>query len=254
VSGQGPFRVNHDQSEFVDSQQIRVQESPEGLRGGETPQHIDVNLEDDVTGKVTAGDHVAVVGVLHIEQMEQGQEKSAVFDLYMDGVSVQIEDEQFEDMEISDDDVQQILELSEKPDIHQLMIDSVAPTIYGYDEEKFAMVLQLFSGVTKHLPDKSRIRGDMHLLLIGDPGTGKCLAGDTRVTLGDGREGLIRDLVESNLDDPKAVDDGVWDTVDLPVQSMAPNGLARRAPRDEGLEANGAGSGCTVFGPRAVGS
>jgi replicative DNA helicase Mcm len=221
---QGPFRVNHDQSEFVDSQQIRVQESPEGLRGGETPQHIDVNLEDDVTGKVTAGDHVAVVGVLHIEQMEQGQEKSAVFDLYMDGVSVQIEDEQFEDMEISDDDVRQILELSENPDIHQLMIDSVAPTIYGYDEEKFAMVLQLFSGVTKHLPDKSRIRGDMHLLLIGDPGTGKCLAGDTRVTLGDGREGLIRDLVESNLDDPKAVDDGVWDTVDLPVQSMAPNG------------------------------
>ena len=221
---QGPFRVNHDQSEFVDSQQIRVQESPEGLRGGETPQHIDVNLEDDVTGEVTAGDHVAVVGVLHIEQMEQGQEKSAVFDLYMDGVSVGIEDEQFEDMEISDADVRQILELSEEPEIHQLMIDSVAPTIYGYEEEKFAMVLQLFSGVTKHLPDRSRIRGDMHLLLIGDPGTGKCLAGDTRVTLGDGREVPIRDLVESNLDDPKPVDDGVWDTVDLSIQSMAPDG------------------------------
>jgi replicative DNA helicase Mcm len=221
---QGPFRVNHDQSEFVDSQQIRVQESPEGLRGGETPQHIDVNLEDDVTGEVTAGDHVAVVGVLHIEQMEQGQEKSAVFDLYMDGVSVGIEDEQFEDMEISDADVREILDLSEEPEIHQLMIDSVAPTIYGYEEEKFAMVLQLFSGVTKHLPDRSRIRGDMHLLLIGDPGTGKCLDGDTRVTLADGREVPIRDLVESNLHDPKTVDDGVWDTADLPVQSMTPDG------------------------------
>jgi replicative DNA helicase Mcm len=170
---QGPFRVNHDQSEFVDSQQIRVQESPEGLRGGETPQHIDVNLEDDVTGKVTAGDHVAVVGVLHIEQMEQGQEKSAVFDLYMDGVGVEIEDEEFEDMEISTDDVQEILALSREPDIYDRMVASIAPTIYGYEEEKFAMALQLFSGVTKHLPDKSRIRGDMHLLLIGDPGTGK---------------------------------------------------------------------------------
>jgi replicative DNA helicase Mcm len=170
---QGPFRVNHDQSEFVDSQQIRVQESPEGLRGGETPQHIDVNLEDDVTGKVTAGDHVSVTGVLHIEQMEQGQEKSAVFDLYMDGVTVEIEDEEFEDMEITTEDVEEILALSREPDVHELMIDSIAPTIYGYREEKFAMVLQLFSGVTKHLPDKSRIRGDMHLLLIGDPGTGK---------------------------------------------------------------------------------
>ncbi|MEF8819242.1 MAG: LAGLIDADG family homing endonuclease [Haloferacaceae archaeon] len=221
---QGPFRVNHDQSEFVDSQQIRVQESPEGLRGGETPQHIDVNLEDDVTGKVTAGDHVAVVGVLHIEQMEQGQEKSAVFDLYMDGVSVGIEDEQFEDMDISTDDVEEILALSQEPDIYDQMIDSIAPTIYGYEEEKFAMALQLFSGVTKKLPDKSRIRGDMHLLLIGDPGTGKCLDGDTRVTLADGREVPIRDLVESNLDDPKTVDDGVWDTADLPVQSMASDG------------------------------
>ena len=221
---QGPFRVNHDQSEFVDSQQIRVQESPEGLRGGETPQHIDVNLEDDVTGKVTAGDHVAVVGVLHIEQMEQGQEMSAVFDLYMDGVSVGIEDEQFEDMDISTDDVEEILALSQEPDIYDQMIDSIAPTIYGYEEEKFAMALQLFSGVTKKLPDKSRIRGDMHLLLIGDPGTGKCLDGDTRVTLADGREVPIRDLVESNLDDPKTVDDGVWDTADLPVQSMASDG------------------------------
>ena len=170
---QGPFRVNHDQSEFVDSQQIRVQESPEGLRGGETPQHIDVNLVDDVTGKVTAGDHVAVTGVLHIEQMQQGNEKSAVFDLYMDGVAVEIEDEEFEDMEITTEDVEEILELAEHDDIHEMMVDSVAPTIYGYREEKFAMVLQLFSGVTKKLPDKSRIRGDMHLLLIGDPGTGK---------------------------------------------------------------------------------
>ena len=230
---QGPFRVNHDQSEFVDSQQIRVQESPEGLRGGETPQHIDVNLEDDVTGKVTAGDHVAVVGVLHIEQMEQGQEKSAVFDLYMDGVSVQIEDEQFEDMDISTDDIEEILALSEEPDIYDQMIDSIAPTIYGYEEEKFAMVLQLFSGVTKHLPDKSRIRGDMHLLLIGDPGTGKCLKSDTNVVLGDGSEREIGTLVESRLDDPVPVDDGVYQPVDFPVQSVTTDGriVSKRATK-----------------------
>ena len=170
---QGPFRVNFDQSEFIDAQKVRVQESPEGLRGGETPQSIDINIEDDITGEVTAGDHVTVTGVLHIEQQKSGQEKSAIFDLYMDGVAIDIEDEEFEDMDITDEDKQQIVELSNRDTIYEDMVASVAPAIYGYDEEKLAMILQLFSGVTKNLPDGSRIRGDLHMLLIGDPGTGK---------------------------------------------------------------------------------
>ncbi|EMA57059.1 LAGLIDADG family homing endonuclease [Halorubrum lipolyticum] len=170
---QGPFRVNFDQSEFIDSQKLRIQESPEGLRGGETPQNIDVDIVDDITGKVSPGDHVTCVGVLHIEQVEQGNEKSAIFDLYMDGVSIAIEDEEFEDMDITEADKREIIELSNRDDIYEAMVDSIAPAIYGYEEEKLAMILQLFSGVTKHLPDGSRIRGDLHMLLIGDPGTGK---------------------------------------------------------------------------------
>jgi replicative DNA helicase Mcm len=221
---QGPFRVNFDQSEFVDSQKVRIQESPEGLRGGETPQSIDVNLEDDVTGRVTAGDQVTMVGVLHIEQMGNDREKSPVFDLYMDGVSLKIDDEEFEDMDISEEDKREIVELSSREDLYEAMVASVAPSIYGYDEQKLSMILQLFSGVTKHLPDGSRIRGDLHMLLIGDPGTGKCVAGDTRVTLADGREVPIRDLVESNLDNPKPVDDGVWDEVDFEVPSLQQDG------------------------------
>ncbi|TKX81790.1 LAGLIDADG family homing endonuclease [Halorubrum sp. SD626R] len=170
---QGPFRVNFDQSEFIDSQKLRIQESPEGLRGGETPQSLDVDIVDDITGKVSPGDHVTCVGVLHIEQVEQGNEKSAIFDLYMDGVSIAIEDEEFEDMDITEADKREIIELSNRDDIYEAMVGSIAPAIYGYEEEKLAMILQLFSGVTKHLPDGSRIRGDLHMLLIGDPGTGK---------------------------------------------------------------------------------
>ncbi|WP_396610937.1 LAGLIDADG family homing endonuclease [Haloferax sp. S1W] len=221
---QGPFRIEFDQSNFVDSQKLRVQESPEGLRGGETPQSIDINLADDVTGKVTAGDHVTVVGILHIEQQTSGNEKTPVFDYYMEGIALSIEDEEFEDMEITDDDVAEIVELSNEPDIYEKMVDSVAPAIYGYEQEKLAMILQLFSGVTKHLPDGSRIRGDLHMLLIGDPGTGKCVTGDTRVTLTDGRDVPIRELVESNLDDPKPIDDGVWDSANFEVPSLAPDG------------------------------
>ncbi|TKX69731.1 LAGLIDADG family homing endonuclease [Halorubrum sp. SP9] len=221
---QGPFRVNFDQSEFVDSQKLRIQESPEGLRGGETPQSLDVDIVDDITGEVSPGDHVTCVGVLHIEQVEQGNEKSAIFDLYMDGVSIGIEDEEFEDMDITEADKRDIIELSERDDIYEAMVGSIAPAIYGYEEEKLAMILQLFSGVTKHLPDGSRIRGDLHMLLIGDPGTGKCLDGDTDVILNDGRKVPIRDLVERNLDDPKPVDDGVWDSVDFEVPALQEDG------------------------------
>ncbi|MFD1513309.1 minichromosome maintenance protein MCM [Halomarina rubra] len=170
---QGPFRINFDQSEFVDAQKIRVQESPEGLRGGETPQNIDVHIEDDITGKVTAGDHVSVTGILHLEQQESNQKKSAMFDVFMEGIAVEIEDEQFEEMDITEEEKRKIVALSDDDSIYEQMIGSMAPSIWGYEEEKLAIILQLFSGVTKHLPDGSRIRGDFHMLLIGDPGTGK---------------------------------------------------------------------------------
>jgi replicative DNA helicase Mcm len=170
---QGPFRINFDQSEFIDAQKLRIQESPEGLRGGETPQNIDVNIEDDITGEVTAGDHVEVTGILKLEQQGNDREKSAMFDVYMNGLSVTIEDEQFEDMDITDEDKKQIVELSNESGIYEKMVGAIAPSIYGYEKQKLAMILQLFSGVTKHLPDGSRIRGDLHMLLIGDPGTGK---------------------------------------------------------------------------------
>ncbi|AHF98424.1 MCM / cell division control protein 21 [Halostagnicola larsenii XH-48] len=170
---QGPFQVNFDQSEFVDAQKLRVQESPEGLRGGETPQALDIHVEDDITGEVTPGDHVSAVGVLRLEQQGNQQEKSPIFDFYMEGISVDIDEEQFEDMDITEEDKKEIVRLSTEDDIYEKMVASIAPSIYGYDQEKLAMMLQLFSGVTKQLPDGSRIRGDLHMLLIGDPGTGK---------------------------------------------------------------------------------
>ncbi len=221
---QGPFRINFDQSEFVDAQKLRVQESPEGLRGAERPQSIDINIEDDITGEVTAGDTVQVTGVLHLDQQESHGEKSTMFDIYMDGVTVEIEDDRFEDMTISEEEKKEIISLSDQPDIYDRMVDSMAPSIYGYDMEKLAIILQLFSGVTKHLPDGVRIRGDMHILLIGDPGTGKCVTGDTTVTMADGSTSEIGELVESHLDSPRPIDDGVYQPVDFSVRSMTLSG------------------------------
>ena len=221
---QGPFKINFDQSEFVDAQKLRVQESPEGLRGGETPQAIDINIEDDITGRVTAGDHVTATGILHLEQQGSQQEKSAIFDFYMEGLSVKVEDEQFEEMDISDEDERRIVELSSDPEIYDKMVKSMAPSIWGYHTEKLAIIMQLFSGVRKSLPDGSRIRGDIHILMIGDPGTGKCQRFDTNVTLGDGTERQLGELVERHLDDPVSIDDGVYQPVDFEVLSVTDDG------------------------------
>ncbi|MBX0286862.1 LAGLIDADG family homing endonuclease [Haloarcula salinisoli] len=221
---QGPFRLNTDQSQFIDAQKIRVQESPEGLRGGETPQSIDINVEDDITGTVTAGDHVRATGILKLDQQGSDQDKSPMFDIYMDGVSIVIEDEQFEDMDITDADKKEIVELSNEADIYDQMVGAIAPSIYGYEKEKLAMMLQLFSGVTKELPDGSRIRGDLHMLLIGDPGTGKCQKFDTKVMMADGTERQLGELVESHLDDPKEIDDGVYQETNFEVQTVGDDG------------------------------
>ncbi len=225
---QGPFRINYDQSEFIDAQKLRVQESPEGLRGGETPQSIDINIEDDITGNVTAGDHVSVTGILQLDQRGNDREKSPMFDIYMDGMTVEIEDEEFEEMDITEEDKKEIVELSNHPNIYEEMQGAIAPSIYGYEREKLAMVFQLFSGVTKHLPDGSRTRGDLHMLLIGDPGTGKsqllqyvnniaprsvytsgkgssaaglCVTGDTMVQTPDGLR-QIREIVKDDIPQP----------------------------------------------------
>jgi replicative DNA helicase Mcm len=135
---QGPFSVNYDQSTFVDAQKIRVQERPEGLRGGETPQSIDVDLEDDITGEVAPGDYVTVTGVLRIDQQEDQSGKSRMFDVFMDGHSLVLEDEEFEEMDISEADKRAIVELSQEADVYDRVIESIAPSIYGYEEEKLA--------------------------------------------------------------------------------------------------------------------
>ncbi|MFP4530818.1 MAG: cell division protein, partial [Halodesulfurarchaeum sp.] len=162
---EGPFQFLTDanETEFVDAQKLRIQESPEGLGGGETPENIDMHIEDDITGEVSPGDHVTATGILRLDDSDIDSTDSRVFDMYLEGVSVTIEDEEFEEMEITDAEREEIIRLSEEPDIYERIVDSIAPTIYGFETAKLAIALQLFSGVTKHLPDGARIRGDVHI-------------------------------------------------------------------------------------------
>ncbi len=170
----GPFKLILNQSKFVDAQKIRVQESPEELRGGEQPQTLDVELEDDLAGKIFPGDRVIVNGVLKSFQRSSPQQgKSTYFDLFHKGVYVEMKEQDFEEIEISIEEEKMILEMSHDPEIYEKVKRSIAPSIYGYDDVKEALGLQLVSGFEKHLPDGARIRGDIHILLVGDPGIAK---------------------------------------------------------------------------------
>ncbi len=170
----GPFKLMLAQSKFVDAQKIRVQESPEELRGGQQPQTLDVELEDDLAGKIFPGDRVIVNGVLKSYQRSNPQQgKSTYFDLFHKGISVEMKDQEFEEIEISQEDEEMILEMSRDPEIYEKIRKSIAPSIYGYEDVKEALGLQLVSGFEKNLPDGARIRGDIHILLVGDPGIAK---------------------------------------------------------------------------------
>ncbi len=170
----GPFKLLLAQSKFVDAQKIRVQESPEDLRGGEQPQTLDVELEDDLAGRIFPGDRVIVNGILKSYQRTSPQQgKSTYFDLFHRGVSVEMKEQEFEEVEIDPEEEKLILEMSCDPEIYDKVRGSIAPSIYGYDDVKEALGLQLVSGFEKHLPDGARIRGDIHILLVGDPGIAK---------------------------------------------------------------------------------
>jgi replicative DNA helicase Mcm len=169
----GPFKLLANESTFIDAQKLRIQESPEGLRGGEQPQTLDIDIEDDLAGRVTPGDRVTITGILRSHQRVTKFGKSTFFDLSLEGISIEREKSEFDEIEITPEDEKEIREMGSSSDIYNKMISSIAPSILGYEEIKEAMALQLFSGVPKHLPDGTRIRGDIHVLLVGDPGIAK---------------------------------------------------------------------------------
>ncbi len=162
-----------DRSVSVDSQRLKVQEYPENLRGGEQPQTIDVILEGDLAGSVNPGDRVVINGIVRAKPRGLGQRKLTHMDLYLEGNSVEVLHQEYEEFEITERDRERIMELATSDDIYGKIIRSIAPSIYGQEDIKLAIALQLFGGVPKKLPDGTEIRGDIHVLLVGDPGVAK---------------------------------------------------------------------------------
>ncbi len=160
------------QSTYTDTQKIEIQERPEGLRGGSQPERLVGYVEDDIAGIVTAGNSVTLNGVLRsVEKYER--DKSTVFETYLDVISVDFEQHEYDEIQITEEDERNIISMSKDPNLYNNIIKSIAPSIFGMEEQKKAIALQLFGGCHKEMDDGTNLRGDIHILMIGDPGVAK---------------------------------------------------------------------------------
>lgn len=165
--------------EMVDTQRLVIEESPESLTGGEQPKRINVFLKEDLVEprmeeKTTPGSKVMGIGILkEVPVPLQTGGLSTRFEIAIEANNLIPLEETFDELKISDDDEQQIIEMSQDPKIFDKLARSITPSVFGYEEIKRSLVLQLFGGVKKTHSDGQKSRGDIHILLVGDPGVAK---------------------------------------------------------------------------------
>ncbi|MEK6936892.1 MAG: minichromosome maintenance protein MCM [Nanoarchaeota archaeon] len=173
----GRFRLLS--KELVDAQRIVVEESPDTLEGGEQPKRLNVFLKEDLVEpimekKTTPGSKVRINGIVkEVPVLLKTGTPSTKYDIMMEANFIEPLEETFEELEVNKEDEEKILELSKNPKIYEKLVNSIAPSIYGHSEIKEALILQLFGGVRKERKDGTWNRGDIHILLVGDPGSAK---------------------------------------------------------------------------------
>ena len=170
----GIFDFLQEESSFVDSQELRIQERPEDLPPGQLPRQLNIKLVGrDIVDVARPGDHVAIVGAVRaVTRTLPKVGKLRVFQIHLDANYIDVLTKEPEAVLASPEEEKQIVELAKDPWIHRKVIRSIAPSIYGYEHIKEAVMYLLFGGVAKQLAD-IHIRGELNTLLIGDPGTAK---------------------------------------------------------------------------------
>jgi len=167
------FTLVAEKSEFVDFQRIQIQEPLEQIKGNEQPSQLHIYVSDDIVNRVFAGNKTKFSGILRLS--EPKKEKKAVYGRYLETIHLEETQKDFADVDITPEEEAEIKTLAQDPKIYDKLIASLAPSIYGHEIVKEAIIMQLFGGVKKNMPDKSTIRGNIHILLIGDPGAAKSM-------------------------------------------------------------------------------
>ena len=172
-----------EESRFIDFQIVRLQELPEDLPPGQLPHYVNVSMKQDLVDYARPGDRIVLTGIVRIEQERVSgvkQSESALYRLRMDGNNIEFiggrgikGSRRTEREEISPDEQKIIRTLSKNPDIYDRLIASFAPHIRGHELFKEAILLLIVGSTQRALSDGSKIRGDINVFLVGDPGTAK---------------------------------------------------------------------------------
>ncbi|MDE1856464.1 MAG: minichromosome maintenance protein MCM [Candidatus Micrarchaeota archaeon] len=165
-----------EESKFINLQKIAVQDPLEKLRGSSPTWQLEVWIEDDLVNTVIPGDRIELTGILRIRPRRNARGKldPNLFTMFLECVSILPKQKEFAELDISEEEERAIRELAKDPKIFEKAAMSIAPSIYGHEQIKQAVALQLFGGTSgKLLVDGGVIRSDMHILLIGDPGSAK---------------------------------------------------------------------------------
>jgi len=164
------LEVSKAKSKLIDSQELRVQEKLEELPPGQTPRHVEVQaVGSEIVDAARPGDHVRVIGVV---RARGGRDPKKPLKIVLEANNIVALSKEPEAIEITPEDEAEILEIARDPDAYERLVDSVAPSIYGLRHIKEAILLQLFGGVQKILPDIN-VRGEINILIVGDPGVAK---------------------------------------------------------------------------------
>ena len=170
-------------SRFIDFQILRLQELPEDLPPGQLPHYVNVSIKQDLVDYARPGDRIVLTGIVRIEQERisgVSKSESALYRLRMDGNNVEFiggkglkSSRRTEREEISPDEEKIVKSLAKNPDIYDRLIASFAPHIRGHALFKEAILLLIVGSTQRVLTDGTKIRGDINVFLVGDPGTAK---------------------------------------------------------------------------------
>ncbi|KAI8870685.1 MCM-domain-containing protein [Ramicandelaber brevisporus] len=171
----GPFIINSEQTIYRNFQRVTVQESPGTVPAGRLPRHRDVILLWDLIDSAKPGDEVDITGIYrnNFDASLNTKNGFPVFATVIEANHVVCKDDAYAAVNMTDDDQRAVIELSRDRRIGKRIIKSIAPSIFGHENIKTALALALFGGCPKNVGDKHRLRGDINVLLLGDPGTAK---------------------------------------------------------------------------------
>ncbi|SAM02635.1 hypothetical protein [Absidia glauca] len=172
-----PYVIVHDKCSFVDSQVLKLQEAPDMVPVGDLPRHTILNADRWLTNRVVPGMRTVIMGIYSIYQNKAAKSTgaAAVRTPYIRVVGLQMDQHNGNRGRavFTDTEEEEYIRMSRQPDLFETFASSIAPSIFGNKDIKKAITCLLFGGSKKVLPDGMRLRGDISVLLLGDPGTAK---------------------------------------------------------------------------------